>query len=355
MVLGLPQPVAAGKQVGWIIGLLAADSVSILACSGYLVHFLSLDPKLRRRLFPRQLASLALADLLASLVVLLYIFLKFPEYYDVVPDPDKYCEFVYDLYRWFRIVSVLQEVHISFVFLGQCLRAERFLVAMRFGIWVLWTVGSLVAFVEAFFFRWSADKVHKSCKPSGVEYVDIVVLIGACATCLFTNFVVFAKSSGRAPGSVQRSVMRRAMLYPLNFLASYILIIICYCSPALAGSGPLFFGACVLEYLSGFFNCITYFANSRYARLRIPTTLLQAEAGLGGEPGMRNILSFHLMFEDAEEVTVEATAAEAQRRSEMEITQLESTGRIATSSSSEDRGRGASSGGSRWSVPSGFS
>merc|ERR1712039_856858 len=87
----------------------------------------------------------------------------------------------------------------------------------------------------------------------------VISLLGYTVTAL--------KASYSSPGGVPRKYWRRSVLYLVNFLLTYTLIIIGNINMALLHNHVYRFLADGAQSLNGFANVLTYFVQSRYARM----------------------------------------------------------------------------------------
>lgn len=166
----------------------------------------------------------------------------------------------------FRFVSVLQEVHIACYFVLQAFKFEDCLLgSSKLWIVIAWIAGITFGVGDLLLSPWHLDTKSGSCKQSGHSYVSaVVLLLGFVANCVAYGVVIF-RSSQRAPKSVLRRALRRAAMYPLNFLLTYSLLLAAYLDSDLWDVDGFIAFAWVLESCNGLLNALIYACQGRYS------------------------------------------------------------------------------------------
>lgn len=272
----MPRLPTASHPLGWFITILVGNALS-LACSIWLFWKLQhLAGRLRDRLFVRQLSLLTGVD------ILFHVSFAFSSTQTdgpvwVTQRMFMGCELSSVTFSTVRLISVLVEMHIAVSFLLQALhwgkRGRRHRI-LKWCLPLTWIVGIFIGGpLEIFFGRWHWDSVGMLCisgteeHTMGQDWTTIVSLITCGTVCLISYVVVLGRSMiVEVPGSVQRRYLHKAAWYPLNFLITYLLMIIAYANLAIMEDQDWKFKlASAFESLSGFLNVLTYAMQSRYA------------------------------------------------------------------------------------------
>mmetsp|Transcript_2359 Transcript_2359/g.5660 ORF Transcript_2359/g.5660 Transcript_2359/m.5660 type:complete len:313 (+) Transcript_2359:1-939(+) len=265
--------------------------------------------------------SLALSDLGLHFFCMLYIVYTFPTVNQALPLSFKrpYCQSAFFFFRGFRLISVLQELHLAVTFTAQCFRATQAIAALEWGIAGAWGLGSVLAILNAILIPWVPDDDESYCVPENntLPSIDVAVLVTAATVCCGAYLVALWFAARRAPGTVQRKVFNRTALFPLNFLVTYMLIIVAYTQDWV---GTEFYKwAMLLEFLNGFSNTFTYWYTSRYAKQHEVLARVADE-----DSAFLGVMSFCLMFDRGPDVVImPKSGREALWQSEMETRTIE--------------------------------
>lgn len=161
-----------------------------------------------RRLFPRQLRSLAIAGLLQSVTAVpLDVF-----GHSSLPTPSVIHAITYDLYRASQLVVALQEAHLALAFFAQCVRWCSALPWLDKSIPAVWAAGIALGI-------WAA-LLDMSTPAHGV--VSVVTLTCCMGVALLTCFVLVLTTCFSVPSRVRWQSFTRAAGYPIIALACYL-------------------------------------------------------------------------------------------------------------------------------------
>mmetsp|Transcript_5452 Transcript_5452/g.13024 ORF Transcript_5452/g.13024 Transcript_5452/m.13024 type:complete len:355 (+) Transcript_5452:54-1118(+) len=290
--------------------LLGANILSLCGCCWYVRTFSRLKPASRKRLFPLQLVSLAVADMGLHLCGVVYSIFEAGDQTFEAGIRDGFCNPYDVVFRTFRFISVLQEMHIASTTLLQAWHHQRALPCCVQMIPLVWILGGALGAVDGVLVKWEYDR-QTHCKPQHIDSISVAA-IGSCATlCAVAYVVTMVQAARRAPMSVQRRFLRRASVFCLNFLATYTLMLACYTNMTWMENDMLWTIAQVLEYLNGFFNTLTYALQARSGSQRT-----------SANPRDR-VASFNAMFASRDSVvSVSAVGAEARQQSDQEAALL---------------------------------
>jgi len=193
-----------------------------------------------------------------------------------------------------RFVSILQELHIAVVWLFQSCRVSHRVVHTRRWIPAIWVLGCALGVADIIDTQWRFQRTLGVCISDQRDELTVIVTAAVAVASLVTYGAMVLRAVCSAPGSVQRRLLCRATLYPVNFLLTYCLMLKVYTAPEKA-SLTLWGWATVLQMGNGFYNTVTYALNSRYAR-----GLLQGTSPKDKE--MRVGISYDVMFERSPDV-----------------------------------------------------
>lgn len=253
----------------WIL-ILCCNILSIGACAWLIYKLRRLAQPLRKRLFARQLISLAVADLLFHIVDTVATY----EIFGPLPSGAWFetdvCMVIFTIFTSVRLVSLLQEMIMALSFLLLAFRWKRTWRQLIIGhlLWGSWVVGIVVGIpAQLLFTKWIWNKENEHCEPLQKDWTSLAAIALSGVLCLGAYVAVMLHSvSLHAPGSVQRIYYRRASFYPLNFMITYLPVLILYMNPSLMhGHDWRWSIAATLESLNGAFNVATYAWQSHYA------------------------------------------------------------------------------------------
>lgn len=335
-----PDPGALGPQAALVCALLAAG-LSISTCTVVIYRLHGLHPRLRARLLARQLWWLALADIAVALDAAFWpmkinhvpVASLLPVWHDAPLVGECFRE--HYLSSVVELASSLFEVHIAvgwacswlrwhgtLVKLDQCLSYTSILAAFL----------GLINYATAR--RHYDDDRGGICVADGKEYVQLFVLFASVVIC-FSACGVSLYCASFSSESALGPVLRRAWMYPASFLVSSGP----FCYALLTGQwfdavGRLAF---ILLGLTGFFNALTYFVQTKYAKasvmndLRLSINLGSSVISGSASPARQRIaqtdvVSFHAIFaSEVEILEVPRVQREALQRSERDTQQLQGT------------------------------
>lgn len=303
-MVGVPQPT-------WkLAGALFAEFLTVISCIILRVSFRRVSLSVRRRLFPRQLASLAFANLIFALGATAQDILEFG-YFDGINNATpsrensgdlvlfgRVCTVTARIFQFGRHVSVLIQAHISISFVCFSFHFRWSFYWLAATLKWLWLVGLVLTAAEAlstvnhdpddgyiieFFARASDGTIwlnrpfdNNFCLRNTAHSLDIVAigsLWGCFAVIIAANFAMLLNSFRRRGRSVSIAVARRTSLYPLSFVLSFTLV-----SYELGTNffffeyiGPLrmeefYFISIVLQHLNGFLNASCYLWQTSHVR-----------------------------------------------------------------------------------------
>lgn len=309
----------------WFVFAMVTGLSSVLSCA-WLFYTLRrrLAHGVRRRLFPRQLQSLAVAGFFFNIFLLpvLYIDLwtipadgKQPEYYS------NGCQYAYSILRTARFLSVLQQLHIALTFLAQAMRWVWALPLLNRAIPGVWLGGFALGVLDYTLSAWSFDIELNTC----VEHNDKADLVSVCSIslCAAISILSFActlqryASSASGPISVRRKNYKRAAVYPAITVISYSGVIGGYMDTQLFSTPAWYWPvASILQASNGILNTLTFYSQSRYASRHdspfVQPGQLSAQHDARG--GSADFASWHVDFGGVDVIdirTVSATSSES--------------------------------------------
>lgn len=244
---------------------LSAATLSLVACAYQLWKLRHVRQQIWTCLFLRQVWQLALADGFYSLVS---VGIRATDGMGLTIGngaPCQQCHKVtFPLLTVGRSVSVLTETHVA---LGLAVGSFRsFGVYEKLGKLLpwLWALGLVIAVFENVY-----AVEHQSCQQHHLDRTFMYLLLVCFALTCIAHGATWIYSI-REP--VRRSVWRRVLLYPLNFMISYSMILMLLLDQKkLKGNEVLWLIGVVMELLNGFLNVCTYSIQSCYAQHRLTT------------------------------------------------------------------------------------
>jgi len=242
---------------------LSAAILSLVACAWQLWKLRHVRRQIWTCLFLRQVWQLALADGFYSLVSVGVWLMNSAELLQSDPSGGLYCEVTHPLITVGRTVSVLTETHVA---LGLAVGSFRSLgIYDKLGKLLpwLWALGlGLGIFQELV-------AVEHSCQHHRPDRAFMYLLL-VCFALTCTAHAATLIYSIRQP--VRRSVWRRVLLYPFNFVISYsMFLVLLLDQKSLEGNEVCWLIAIVMELLNGFLNVCTYSLQSCYAQHQLAT------------------------------------------------------------------------------------
>jgi len=288
----------------------AAADVTLVSCVWLLFKLHTSGLIFTRRLFPKQLACLALADLLFALSSIPVQCMEHAKLFDCgTAALAPLCQWSMVVFGFFRHLSLWIELHIAVSCLCLSFRSQA-AIGLHMGLVLVWFPGMLLTVFSASVFPWHWDHDNCACRPlhwsasaDPVMLGDAMLCMGMCA-CSYC--AVYCKSQlRRSPESVVTRASLKAEVYMMNALLSYSPIMLCYMDRRLFNSSYIILVAGLLECLGGFFNTLTYAYQSRYA------SALSGEANtIRADRSRRGNISYSVSFSRAVEA-LSITGAES--------------------------------------------
>mmetsp|Transcript_38476 Transcript_38476/g.86349 ORF Transcript_38476/g.86349 Transcript_38476/m.86349 type:complete len:337 (+) Transcript_38476:27-1037(+) len=301
------------------------DLCSIIACVWLILRFRSLCPRIRSRLFARQIWHLAVSDLVGG------IFAAFADgvLHTGMPmsrgQGDWFCSVVPPGWYVAFTVSALVEANIALGFCFAYFRAVRALHVVSALLPLGWAIGFVTGALDSWQGGYWSGTIYNigmhKCMPVGP--VQLSVVTAMCLLCLSLGLYLAVSVSvcSRSNKRVRSDVWLRASIFPLNFLISYLPVTILLSQPELFRHPTFFMVAISLQRLNGVLNIGSYAIQSRYARyLRSAHVELRQRRE---SQDARDFASFRVDLEEtADVVTFPATQAAALRQSEKEVARM---------------------------------
>lgn len=262
--------------------LLSSCFISLVSSTWLLKRLGKLRPDVQRRIFPRQLASLAYWNVIFIFVGMLpsIVINWYPTVEESLPFPREWkCWAIFSVFSTLRFVPVAVEAHTALTFLHQALRnidrrreLEPWLQRIPptvLALGVLMATGDALILVKLPGSRGKLVWANNMCVPGRLNRIcSILVLLVGFSICTVSYVLVLRHSfrGEQLPGSVRGRAMRRAGAYMLAYMLSFGPILFCYCYMTLAQEEiPVMYYVGVLcESLSGAMNTATYAYHSRY-------------------------------------------------------------------------------------------
>mmetsp|Transcript_43122 Transcript_43122/g.97158 ORF Transcript_43122/g.97158 Transcript_43122/m.97158 type:complete len:376 (+) Transcript_43122:44-1171(+) len=295
----------------------ACGLLSIGASAWLVMELHSLDARVRRRLFARQLSLLASIDLALTSSLLLWCLVD----QGVVVLPGEWqarmCWATAVPYFSCRWMSLLMGTHIAAGLAAAWFRWIRVIRFMGWSLPMVLVTGAGLGFGQLWEVPLAAGKTgtcHWS--SNSVGEVATMGLLACFAVAIVCHAVAVARACA-SPGRLRWELVRVLSLYALCFWASYGPVLIFHDNQTLAYDLALGAEAC-----NGLWNTGTYFVQKRtsWKRARRRLTRHSVVAG-GGVVSPGDVVSFHVLFDAHEGAVfeVDRIAGEAGRRSEQEI------------------------------------
>mmetsp|Transcript_97462 Transcript_97462/g.260118 ORF Transcript_97462/g.260118 Transcript_97462/m.260118 type:complete len:346 (+) Transcript_97462:23-1060(+) len=244
----------------WAVAFSVVNVASFVGCVWMIMTIRKKPQEIRRRLFPRQLTSLAAADTGLQIAGLSFVWFQMPG----DRDPDQLC-FVWELWlHVFRYVSVLQQLHIAVILVCQAQRYTTVLNVLGASVFMLvWPFGIILGVADLFLTPWWYERGN-TCRPEGPGYMSVSVMLLVAASSVVAYISASIRAFRHSPGSVARQVFRRAAMYPVIFLVSYGLVTVGYLNPRLVGNTWFWNVANLLEFANGLLNVLLYGSQNKY-------------------------------------------------------------------------------------------
>jgi len=302
-------------QYGALIPTLGASVLSLLGCAYLLLRLHALPAHTRRRLFPRQLWHLALADAILAVGSGLTDITLFWLKTDNQDISWAMCNASLRLGHFGRLASVLVEVEISVGFALTFMRRTRGLSLLKTSLPFIWPIGLLLTAVSVLQHPDAYGRHRHECRvwaPWGsIGSVIVSTALAVGVAC----YASAACSAITSPLSVQAAVWRRASIYPMNFFVTTCPALACGLGPGVGANLGLLVIALTMMHLNGFLNMLTYAWQSRYAQILVVGGAVEAKDS--------SICSFHVAVEEpVEVVAVDAIAWEARQQADADTSQL---------------------------------
>lgn len=225
------------------------DFCSILACIWLIGKVCKLPGHTKHRLFPRQVLSLAIANIVLVICRVPYGW----QHYDLTNLDTVY---VFNLYFSFNAV-IFSELHMAVGFACQMFRCGRMLRCLRHSFFSLWIFSGIVA---------AAELSVTTSSSTSWQWIEVSV----AAICFAVSIVVFALvlcRARRCGDSVLQRNWRRASAYVLNFVVTLAPIVFwSYLEGDDTVMSPLRLLANICLHANGLVNGFTYYQQSRYSR-----------------------------------------------------------------------------------------
>lgn len=337
-----------------------ANFASLVACLALLYKFFRMRSEAWKRLFPRQLWNLALADILYSTATIVNYCS-----WAIVPQVHKsaqdiVCQGVVGALLSGMYVSAFVEAHIAVGFACIYWRQLRVLSFLNTTLLLVWPVGIALGVIQSVMvvdFNEAVDN-YQSCRMTeGVwEWAEATILLTAFMVSMLAYVAAARRVRQHDPDSVQRAVWKTTWVYPLNFCITYFPLIVYLLPIAATRTKAVFYVAVVLEGLNGVINAGCYAFTSRYARhqfqrsssgnVRGTAARLAAQKALGVDNCLEdpldansvldNLVAFHVGFRSNDSfIDVPCTQRAALKRSERDMAAI-SAGKIADAEEDEE-------------------
>lgn len=261
-----------GGSFTWDLALMfAAWLASVVGSSSVLVHLAMAQKETRARLFPRQLASLAVADLVFSSGVFAENVLELGVGYllseELFADA---CMTILFVLRSGKFASLMIEVHLAFSLSFASLFRSQWLIYLSRSLTIVWVVAIIASLALTFFIlRLPANKVRHPknnfafCGEKDIDYFTPVLFIGSFV--LIVDFYAYMMYRQRFHCHSYAMIF----LFMGSYLFPYTVITVLYCMRI--GNNDSDQGrivhlvSTVLEELNGLFNALCYFYLLRLA------------------------------------------------------------------------------------------
>lgn len=236
---------------------LIASALSWAACIWFCIVYWNAADHLRRRLFPRQLLHLALADgLLATATAVKAV------YQHLEGDSDAVLQLIECFIFLGLCVSNLVEFHLALGICGTFRRWTRILYHLDWSLPFMWLLGVLFAPLNVYVLKRQG------------EYWFEVTLILVCFVASVGFYLHTAYFVWRDPESVQKQIWRTVWLYVPTSLVTYGPIVLYVLLDKSWEQASIFAAfAIAFESLNGLANTLTYAINSRVIRAKIRSAM----------------------------------------------------------------------------------
>lgn len=296
----------AGRvDISSLLIMLVCNIVSIVACIWLLLRFRSMDTRVTKRLFPRQLWHLAVADMInccGSIAnsLITYGGATASMGSDMQVSLEGLCITELSVFMGGSCVSALIETHIAVAFFCTHFRWMSPLQIIQRSLLLIWPLGVALGVTNSFVYV-DYDAEQHFCTIKGRGYfLAVLILFGFVVTFIaYTATVTNALCrSSRFPQNVAFRSGDRALLYPLTFFLGYGLLLgyLWYPTPLQSIRG-YFVPTLALESLNGFMNVLVYAYNTRYAKRRCGLTADCDQPALAAEDELFGTASFHVAFQ----------------------------------------------------------
>lgn len=232
---------------------------------------------IRSRLFPRQLQSLALANIAFALILLILVSGNIAVYlgsnYEATFTFE--CHWAYLCFIPARLVCLLHEMHIAVSFFAQAFRKIVLLRVLNWNLSWLWVLGIVIGAISSLWNPWHFSLRVGTCVPLQWPAMLSVVMVSACGVVCIASYLSVASRACNerftvSPAIVSSRNYRRAAMYPLSFLLTYGPVLVSYCDRDLFSAYPWFsLLARTMEGYNGFVNTVVYYLQSRYASIQL--------------------------------------------------------------------------------------
>lgn len=238
---------------------------SFVGCYWVLARLRTLGSLRSSRLFPRLLASLALADLLFHFGYGLdEIFTFFGS--SSPRAVTGYCSGIALWLRSFEFVSALQASYISMHFVLQSFHCMPSLRTAKCFVTVCWALGVGLALLDFLINPWNYDRQEGVCLPGlDLDPIPILVLTSCFLLSCFSYALVIYRSYKRTPDSVLQRALRRASMYPVTFIITYALLLLCFFDRSLFQNDFFAAIAYTMQSCNGLLNACSYACQGRYS------------------------------------------------------------------------------------------
>lgn len=238
---------------------------SLLACTYQVVNLNKVRPQMWKCAFLRQVYQLAFADALYALAAISMGLVDFGNVITSTQTGDIYCRMCHPFLDLGRTVSVLTEVHIALTLaLGSvnCTRTNEFVSKLLRPLWIVGACFAIAEMVKGM--RYNMQKNY--CTATWADEIVEVQLVAGFALAVLAHIsTLLYFFAGQQP--LSWAVWRRVLLYPLNFVISYGLLLVVLVNAAYLDSRAIWYDAATcLEVLNGFLNVSTFMLQSYIAK-----------------------------------------------------------------------------------------
>jgi len=264
------------EQVFELFIVVQAYLCSLVSCLWLVYTLRRKSNTIRGRLFPRQMKSLAIANIVFAVILLILASSNITVYLgsDLNATFRFECHWAFICFIPARLVCLLHEMHIAVSFQAQAFRKTLLVHILSWNLSWLWVTGIGLGAISSWLNPWHFSLRAGTCMPKSwrgnADIMSVVMVIACGFVCVVSYCSVVIRActerSAVTPAVVNSRNYRRAAMYPLSYLLTYGPILISYCEYDLFNSYPWFsLFARTMEAYSGFANTIVYFLQSRYA------------------------------------------------------------------------------------------